>query len=59
MQFKILANKILKRPELAEDEKFATNAARVANRAEIIKIVTDTLMQHERDHWLKEFDGLG
>ena len=58
-QFKTLATKILQRPELVEDAKFATNAARVANRAEIVKIITDALMQHERAHWLKEFEGKG
>ena len=47
------------RPELVEDARYATNAARVANRAEIVKIVTDVLMQHERDYWLKEFAGKG
>ncbi|THG98493.1 hypothetical protein EW026_g3699 [Hermanssonia centrifuga] len=58
-QFKSLSNKILRRPELAADSKFSTNAARVSNRAEIVQIITDTLMQHERAHWLKEFEGLG
>ncbi|EKM51552.1 uncharacterized protein PHACADRAFT_199064 [Phanerochaete carnosa HHB-10118-sp] len=59
VQFGLLASKILKRPELLSDPKFSSNAARVANRAEIVKIITDTLMEHNRDHWLKEFDGLG
>jgi len=58
-QFRLLAEKILKRPELASDPKFASNDARVANRDEIVQIVTDALMQHDREHWLKEFSGLG
>ncbi|KAI0074041.1 CAIB/BAIF family enzyme [Panus rudis PR-1116 ss-1] len=58
-QFKLLAEKILKRPELATDTKFSTNEARVTNRAEIVQIITDTHMQHNRDHWLKELSGLG
>ncbi|CAL1713047.1 unnamed protein product [Somion occarium] len=58
-QFKLLAENILQRPELADDPKFSTNGARVANRTEIVQIITDTLMQHERDHWLEKFSGLG
>lgn len=44
---------------LAEDPKFATNEARVANRTELIQIITDVLMEQSRDHWLKKFMGLG
>ena len=58
-QFNLLATKILKRPELATDPKFNTNASRVANRAELVQLITDTLMQRERDYWLKEFTGIG
>ena len=59
MQFGLLATKILKRPELATDANFSTNGSRVANRAELIQIISDTLQQRERDHWLKELTGLG
>ncbi|TCD63020.1 hypothetical protein EIP91_006083 [Steccherinum ochraceum] len=58
-QFRLLCEKILKRPELASDPKFATNLSRVANRKEIVQIISDTLTQHERDYWLQEFSGLG
>lgn len=58
-QFGLLASKILKRPDLSSDPRFSTNVARVANRAELVRIITDALMQYERDHWLKEFEGLG
>lgn len=58
-QFSLLATKILKRPELAKDPKFSTNAARVANRKELLQIITDTLKQRERDFWLQEFTGVG
>lgn len=58
-QFKLLAERILNQPELASDPKFSSNKARVANRAELIPIITEALMQHERDHWLQEFSGLG
>jgi succinate--hydroxymethylglutarate CoA-transferase len=58
-KFGILAEKVLGKPALVADPKFATNNARVANRAELIRIITDVLMQHDRDHWLKRFTGLG
>ena len=58
-KFKLLAEKILKQPELAADPRFSTNKARVVNRAEIVKIISDALMENERDHWLREFSGLG
>ncbi|KAI0345904.1 CAIB/BAIF family enzyme [Trametopsis cervina] len=58
-QFNLFATKILKRPELATDPKFNTNGNRVANRAELVKIITDTLQERDRDHWLQELTGLG
>ncbi|KAH9841341.1 CAIB BAIF family enzyme [Rhodofomes roseus] len=58
-QFSILAAKILEQPELASDPRFSTNDARVAHRADIVKIITDKLTQKSRDYWLKKFRGLG
>lgn len=58
-KFHILAEKVLEKPALAANPKFATNNARVANRVELIHIITDVLRQHDRDHWLKRFTGLG
>jgi crotonobetainyl-CoA:carnitine CoA-transferase CaiB-like acyl-CoA transferase len=58
-KFAILAEKVLEKPALVADPKFATNNARVVNRTELIRIITDVLMQHDRDHWLERFTGLG
>jgi len=58
-QFKLLAEKVLQAPELCADPRFSNNSARVANRLELVRIMTNTLMQHGRDYWLKRFDGLG
>lgn len=58
-QFRILAESVLGNPELANDPKFSTNDARVENRTELVKIITDVLMQRDRDHWLERFRGLG
>ncbi|KAB5589309.1 CaiB/baiF CoA-transferase family protein [Ceratobasidium theobromae] len=58
-QFALLADKVLGKPELATDIKFSTNGQRVKNRAELVQIITNALMQENRDHWLKKFQGLG
>jgi len=58
-QFKLLVEKVLEDPALATDPKFATNDARVENRAELIHIITDVLMEHDREYWLERFTGLG
>ncbi|GJE88419.1 CoA transferase [Phanerochaete sordida] len=58
-QFGLLATKILQRPELMTDPRFSSNAARVDHRAELVDIITETLVKHDKAHWLKEFDGLG
>lgn len=58
-KFKTLAEKVLEDPELATNPKYATNDARVANRSELVQIISDAFMKHDRDHWLKRFKGLG
>lgn len=58
-QFNILATKILQRPELAQDSRFSSNAARVANRKVLVDTITDLLMEHDRDYWLAKFTGQG
>ncbi|VDB85577.1 unnamed protein product [Peniophora sp. CBMAI 1063] len=58
-QFGILARNVLKRPELATDARFSSNAARVAHRAELVQFITDVLMEHDRAYWLDAFKGQG
>ncbi|KAG8930121.1 hypothetical protein FRC02_004605 [Tulasnella sp. 418] len=58
-QFNVLANKILDKPELATDPRFETNLKRVFNREILVNVITDTLMNHDRDYWLKKFNGKG
>ncbi|CEL58506.1 CaiB/baiF CoA-transferase family protein C7orf10 homolog OS=Mus musculus PE=2 SV=2 [Rhizoctonia solani AG-1 IB] len=58
-QFALLADKVLGKPELATDAKFSSNGQRVKNRAELVRVITDILMQENRDHWLTKFQGLG
>jgi succinate--hydroxymethylglutarate CoA-transferase len=58
-QFKLLAEKILEEPELCNDPRFATNEMRVANRTELVCIISDLLQKRPRDHWLRKFRGVG
>ncbi|KAI5117242.1 hypothetical protein M0805_001560 [Coniferiporia weirii] len=58
-QFEILADKILKNPEIAKDPKFNTNEKRVVNRELLKQIITGVLLTQDREHWLCEFTGLG
>ena len=58
-QFAIFTKEILAQPHLASDPRFSSNAARVANRTEMVKIIEDVLMEENREHWLGKLTGLG
>ena len=58
-QFRLFAEKILERPDLPIDPKFSNNKARVANRQELVTLITDTLQKESRDHWIEKLTGLG
>jgi formyl-CoA transferase len=45
--------------EWAADERFATNAARVANRAEIVGLVADAIGQKPAADWFEELEAAG
>jgi crotonobetainyl-CoA:carnitine CoA-transferase CaiB-like acyl-CoA transferase len=46
-------------PEWASDERFATNGARVANRAEIVRLVSQVIRHKPAAQWLAELDTAG
>ncbi|EJF63500.1 CAIB/BAIF family enzyme [Dichomitus squalens] len=58
-QFKLFAEAILGRPDLPADPKFSSNKARVANRQELVALITETLQKEGRDHWIEKLTGLG
>ncbi|KAH7885108.1 CoA-transferase family III domain-containing protein [Phlebopus sp. FC_14] len=58
-QFKLLATSILQKPELADDARFSTNAARVVNREELVDIISSALKEHARDYWIERLTGIG
>jgi crotonobetainyl-CoA:carnitine CoA-transferase CaiB-like acyl-CoA transferase len=46
----------LGRPELAADERFATNAARVRNRAELLPLLEEVFATRSAEHWVTALD---
>ena len=48
----------IERPELADDPKFATNTARLANADELDSLIADWILRHKFDYVLTRFDEL-
>ncbi|NML16638.1 CaiB/BaiF CoA transferase family protein [Azohydromonas caseinilytica] len=46
-------------PEVASDARFATNAARVAHRAELVPVVAAWMVEHETGAWCARLDAAG
>jgi formyl-CoA transferase len=46
-------------PEWAGDERFATNGARVANRAEIVRLVGEAIRHKPASDWLDQLEAAG
>ena len=44
---------VLGRPDLAQDERFKTNAGRVRNNAILTPILAEALAAQDRDHWVE------
>lgn len=50
---------VLNRPEWVSDERFATNAQRVAHRDLMIELITAVLSEATTDEWVKRLTGKG
>jgi crotonobetainyl-CoA:carnitine CoA-transferase CaiB-like acyl-CoA transferase len=46
-------------PEWASDERFATNGARVANRGEIVRLISECIAQKPAAEWFEKLDAAG
>jgi len=57
-QFARLAE-ICGHPEWPRDERFASNAARVANRAEMVRLVSEAIGQKPAAEWLERLEAAG
>jgi itaconate CoA-transferase len=54
-----LSRDILQRPDLADDERFATNAGRVAHRELLDEVIRQWCAQHDLEHVQKTADAAG
>jgi crotonobetainyl-CoA:carnitine CoA-transferase CaiB-like acyl-CoA transferase len=50
---------VLDMPELATDARFASNPARMANRDELVRLLTERLQQRTTEEWMQDFDAVG
>lgn len=50
---------VVGRPELADDERFRTNAARVRNRAELLPLLEGVFATRSADEWVAALDEAG
>jgi crotonobetainyl-CoA:carnitine CoA-transferase CaiB-like acyl-CoA transferase len=57
-QFRKLAQ-MCGHPEWASDERFASNGARVANRAEIVRLVSECIRHKTAAEWLAQLEAAG
>jgi len=57
-QFARLAE-ICGHPEWASDERFASNGARVANRDEMVRVVSEAIAQRPAAEWLEQLEAAG
>jgi formyl-CoA transferase len=46
-------------PEWASDERFASNGARVANRAEVVRLVSKCIRRESADAWFAQLEAAG
>jgi crotonobetainyl-CoA:carnitine CoA-transferase CaiB-like acyl-CoA transferase len=46
-------------PELGQDERYATNRARIQNRDRLVAIMEEKLRERDRDEWLARFAAAG
>jgi crotonobetainyl-CoA:carnitine CoA-transferase CaiB-like acyl-CoA transferase len=51
--FRALCEQVIERPELASDPRFATNAARVANRAELVPLLEEIFASRPAEFWIE------
>lgn len=58
-QFKTLCGPEILNTDWASDDRFATNANRVVNRADIVQMCSDVLKTRSTDEWVEKLTGKG
>jgi crotonobetainyl-CoA:carnitine CoA-transferase CaiB-like acyl-CoA transferase len=51
--------RVLELEELPRDERFATNPARVENRAELVPLLRDRMLERSAEEWVEALDAAG
>jgi crotonobetainyl-CoA:carnitine CoA-transferase CaiB-like acyl-CoA transferase len=51
--YRLLCERVIERPELATDERFATNAARVTNRDVLVPLLESIFATRDAQHWVE------
>jgi crotonobetainyl-CoA:carnitine CoA-transferase CaiB-like acyl-CoA transferase len=51
--YRLLCERVLERPELATDERFATNRARVTNRHVLVPILQELFRERTAEEWVQ------
>jgi crotonobetainyl-CoA:carnitine CoA-transferase CaiB-like acyl-CoA transferase len=51
--YRMLCERVLERPELATDERFATNRARVTNRHVLVPLLQELFRERSADEWVQ------
>jgi crotonobetainyl-CoA:carnitine CoA-transferase CaiB-like acyl-CoA transferase len=57
--FRRLCRDVLERPDVGDDPRFSSNAARVANRDALFSLLRETFLCETREHWLARFHAAG
>ncbi|QCC60022.1 CoA transferase [Natrinema thermotolerans] len=57
--WELLCTDVLERPDLLEDERFATNEQRVENRETLEPLIEDLIADHPRDYWAERLAEAG
>ena len=58
-QFRLLCEQVLERPEIADDERFATNVARLRHRDTLIALLNDILRTRGAAEWQRRLARTG
>jgi crotonobetainyl-CoA:carnitine CoA-transferase CaiB-like acyl-CoA transferase len=58
-EWRVLAADLLEKPDLGADQRFATNVARVARRAEVDRLVADAIVAMDRETAMQRLQAAG
>ena len=57
--FELFCEEVIDRPDLLEDERFATNEKRIEHRETFESVVEDEIATESRDHWADRLEAVG